>query len=65
MDFNQSSHFRYGASFEIIDKVPVMETIMSSYTQDKFHSTSLKESSIEFNFETDCNLNLDLLDTNL
>ena len=57
MSVNQSSHFRYGAfissSLEIFDKVPVLETIMSSYTHEVFPSTSLDESSIEFEFETD------------
>ena len=68
MSVNQS-HFRYGAftisSLEIFDKVPVLETIMSSYTQEVFPSTSLDESSIEFEFETDCNLYLDMRDTHL
>ena len=44
MSKNQS-HFWYGAftnsSLEIFDKVPVLETIMSSYTQEVFPSTSL------------------------
>ena len=66
MSVNQS-HFRYGAStncsFEIFDKVPVLETIMSSYTQEVFPSTSLDESSFEFEFETDRNLYLDMRDT--
>ena len=61
------SHFRYGAftnsSWEIFDKVPVLETIMSSYTQKIFPSTSLDESSIEFEIETDRNLYLDMRDT--
>ena len=41
---------------ENFDKVPFLETIMSSYTQELFHSTSLDESSIEFEFEMDRNL---------
>ena len=69
MSVNQSSHFWYGAftnsSLEIFDKVPVLETIMSSYTQEVFPSTSLDESSIEFEFETDRNLYLDMRDTHL
>ena len=68
MSENQS-HFRYGAFtnslFEIFDKVPVLETIMSSYTQEVFPSTSLDESSIEFEFETDRNLYWDIRDTHL
>ena len=57
----QSSQLRYGAftnsSFEIFDKVPVLETIVSSYIQE------VNESSIEFEFETDRNLYLDMRDT--
>ena len=63
------SHFWYKAftnsSMEIFDKVPVLETTMSSYTQEVFPSTSLDESSIEFEFETDRNLYLDMRDTHL
>ena len=68
MSVNQS-HFRYEAftniSLEIFDKVPVLETIMSSYTQEVFPSNSLDESSIAFEFETDRNLDLDMRDTHL
>ena len=67
MSVNQSN-FRYGAftnsSLEIFDKVPALETIMS-YTQEVFPSNSLDESSIAFEFETDCNLYLDMRDTHL
>ena len=38
---------------------------MSSYTQEVFLSTSLDESSIEFEFETDRNLYLDMCDSHL
>ena len=66
MSVNQS-HFLYGAftnsSLEIFDKVPVLETIISSYTQEVFRSTSLDESSIDFEFETDRNLYMDMRDT--
>ena len=69
MSVNQSSQFWYGAftnsSLEIFDKVPVLETIISSYTQEVFPSTSLDESSIEFEIETDRNLYLCMRDTNL
>ena len=69
MSVNQSSHFWYGvftnSSLEIFDKVPVLETIISSYIQEVFPSTSLDESSIEFEFETDRNLYLDMRDTHL
>ena len=68
MSLNQS-HFRYEAftnsSLEIFDKAPVLETIMSSYTQEVFPSTSLDESSFEIEFETDRNLYLDMRDTHL
>ena len=69
MSVNLSSHFPYGAftnsSLEIFDKVSVLETIISSYTQELFPSTSLDESSIEFEFETDRNLYFDMCDTHL
>ena len=68
MSLNQSSHFRYGAftnsSHEVFDKVPVLEIILSSYTEEVFSST-LDESSIECEFETDRNLYLDMRDTHL
>ena len=63
------SHFRYGAftnsSLEIFDNVLVLETIMSPYTQEVFPSTSLDESGIEFEFEKNGNLYLDMRDTRL
>ena len=68
MSVNQS-HFRYRAStnssLENFDKVPVLETIKSSYTQEVFASTSTDDSSIEFEIETDRNLYLDMCDTHL
>ena len=58
MSINQS-HFWYGvvtnSSLEIFDKVPALETFMSSYNQEVFPSTSLYESSIDFEFEMDRN----------
>ena len=63
------NHFRYGAvitsSLEIFDNVPVLETIMSSYTQEVLPSTSLDESSIEYEFETNRNLYLVMRDNHL
>ena len=60
MSVNQSSHFRYGAftnsSLDIFGKVPVFETIISSYLQEVFPSTSLDESNFECGLETDRNL---------
>ena len=68
MSVNQSL-FWYRAftifSLEIFDKVPVLELIMSSYTQKLFPSTSLDESIIEFEFETDRNLYLEMCNTHL
>ena len=61
--------FLYGefiiSSLEIFDKVLVLGTIMSSYTQKVFPNTSLDDSSIEFEFETDRNLYLDMRDIHL
>ena len=42
-----------------------METIISSYSQEVFPSTSLDESSIEFEFETDRSLYLEIRETHL
>ena len=53
------------SSLEIFDKVPAWETIISSYAQEVFPSTSRDGSSIEFEFETDRNLYLDLRDTHI
>ena len=68
MSVNQIQ-FRYGAftnsSLENFDKDLVLETIMSSCTQEVFPSTSLDETSIEFEFETDRNIYLDMRDTHL
>ena len=67
MGINQSNHFRYGAftnsSSEIIEKVPVLETVMSSYTEEKFPSISLEEITIEFLFEMDRSLYMNMPDT--
>ena len=48
---------------EISNEVPVLETILSSYTQEVFPSISLDEISIDFKLETDRNLYLDMRDT--
>ena len=69
MSIKHRSRFRYGAftsiSLEVFDEVPGLETKISSYTQEVFPSTSLDKSSIEFEFETDHNLNLDIRNTHL
>ena len=63
------SQFRYGAftnlSLDVFDTVPVLETIMSSYTQEVVASTSLDERGIEFEFETDRYLYLDMRDKHI
>ena len=55
MSISQSNQFRYGVfticSLQVFDRVSVLETIMSFYTNEIFHSTSLDESSNEIEFE--------------
>ena len=69
MSINQSIFFRYGAftnsSFEIFDKSQFWKEFFLSYTQEVFPSISSDESSIEFKFETDRNLYLNMRDTQL
>ena len=50
---------------EIFDKIPVLEPIESSPVQEVYPSTSLDESSIEFEFETDRSIYLDMRDIHL
>ena len=50
---------------EIFDKIPVLEPIESSHVQEVYPSTSLDESSIEFEFETDRSIYLDMRDIHL
>ena len=63
------SNFRYGhftnSCLEIFDKIPVLEPIESSHVQEVYPSTSLDESSIEFEFETDRSKYLDMRDIHL
>ena len=63
------SNFRYGhftnSCLEIFDKIPVLESTESSHVQEKYNSTSLDESSIEFEFETDRSIYLDMRDIHL
>ena len=63
------SNFRYGHftkfCLEIFDKIPVLEPIESSHIQEVYPSTSLDESSIEFEFETDRSIYLDMRDIHL
>ena len=69
MSIHQSSHFWYGAftnsSLKIFDKIRVLEIFISSYTQEVVSSTSLDESNIEFKFDTDRNLYLNMRDTHI
>ena len=57
------SNFRYGhftnPCLEIFDKYPVLEPIESSHIQEVYLSTSLDESSIELEFETDRSIYFD------
>ena len=63
------SNFCYGhftnSCLEIFDKFPVLEPIDSSHVQEVYPSTSLDESSIEFEFETDRSIYLDMRDIHL
>ena len=63
------SNVRYGhftnSCLEIFDKIPVLEPIESSIIQDVYPSTSLDGSSIEFEFETDRSIYLDMRDIHL
>ena len=63
------SNFRYGhfanSCLEIFDKIPVLEPFESSHVQEVYPSTSLDESSIEFEFETDRSINFDMRDIHL
>ena len=49
----------------VIFGAELLQTIISSYTQEVIRSTSLDESSIEFELETDLNLYLNMRDTQL
>ena len=59
------SNFRYGhftnSCLENFEKIPVLEPIESSHVQEVYPSTSLDESSIEFEFETNRSIYLDLI----
>ena len=69
LSISQSNHFWYRAftnsSMESFDRVPVLEILIWSYTQEVFPGTFRDESSIEFQIETDRNLFSDLRDTHL
>ena len=60
------SIFPYGhftnSCLEIFDKIPVLEPIESSHIQEVYPSTSLHESSIEFELETDRGIYLEMRD---
>ena len=63
------SNFRYGhftnSCLEIFDKIPVLKPMESSHVQKVSHSTSLDESSIEFEFESDRSIYRDIRDIHL
>ena len=46
-------------------KVPVVDDVLSSHEQEIYPTTSLDENSIEFEFQTDRNLYVNLLQTYL
>ena len=48
---------------ELFDKVPVLDPILGSSVQEVYPITSLNESSIEFEYQTDRNVFLDLRET--
>ena len=50
---------------ELFDTVPVLNPIIGSNVQEVFPSTSLDEGSLEFEYETDRNIFVDLRDTHL
>ena len=60
------SNFRYGhftnTCLEMFHKIPVLEPIEPSHVQEVYPSTSLDESSIEFEIETDRSIYLDMRD---
>ncbi len=51
--------------FELFETVPVLNPIIGSNVQEVFPSTSLDEGSLDFEYETDRNIFLDLCDTYL
>ena len=63
------SNFGYGhftnSCLEIFNKIPFLDPIESSHVQKVYPSTSLDESSIEFEFETDRSIYLDMRDIHL
>ena len=65
----KDSNFRYGhftnSCLEIFWKIPVLEPIESSHIEQLYPSTSLDENSIEFEFETDRSIYLDMRDIHL
>ena len=64
-----SSNFRYqpfvAVSGNLGGKVPVVDDVLSSHEQDIYHTTSLDENCIEFEFQTDRNYYVDLRQTYL
>ena len=52
-------------AWRFFDKIPVFEPIESSHVREVYRSTSLDESSIEFEIETDRSIYLDMRDIHL
>ena len=46
-------------------KVPVADDVLSSHEPEIYPTTSLDENSLEFKFQTDCNVYVDLRQTYL
>lgn len=50
---------------ELFDRVPILDPIQSSHVQEVYPKTSLTESSLEFEYQTDRNVFLDMRETYL
>ena len=53
------------SSLDLFDRVPILEPIESSKTQKIYPTKSLKESSLEFQLESDKYMMIDLQETSL
>ena len=51
------------SSLDLFDRVPIFEPIEWSNTQNNYATNSLNESSLEFKFESDNNIMIDLQET--
>ena len=65
-DLNNFRYQHFGAvSGNLGVKVPILDNVLSSHKQDFYPTTSLDENSIEFEFQTDPNVYVDLRQTYL